>query len=514
MKRTARRYHRAFLYQGTGIVRYMARRPLLLVLIVALAVPGCGDDTVVTTTTEPAVTTSTVDASTSSAGSDGTSTTAGAFFGSRGIGDPYFPNLGNGGYDVEHYLIESTVDPEIGEITAGETTITAVATQDLSGFHLDFRSLEILGLTVDGVNASYEVVEADLRVTLSTPIPTGEEFVVAVTYRGRPGLTILPGLELDAGWIHNAEGIYVVAEPDGAHTWFPGSDHPADKARFTIITTVPDPFVVASNGTLVDTTSEDGMTTFVWEMDDPMATYLATIVVAELERIDSTSVNGVAIRDYLPLDLADKLPRAFERTGEWLVLLESWFGPYPFDSYGHVVVTGFGAALETQTMTVMDRVAVKDVVVVHELAHQWFGNSVSLTSWQDIWLNEGFATFAEFLWVEHELGRDAMEADIATRYGIVQERTYDPIGDPGRDDLFGLPVYWRGGLTLHALRMEVGDEVMKEILQTYTARFADSNASTADFIAVAEEIAARDLDALFDAWLFHTELPPLPSAGS
>lgn len=486
----------------------MRRRSTSLVLLAALALSGCGDDGVTSTTGGSTSTTAVSTTTTSAPGT--TSTFADGEFGARGVGDSYFPNLGNGGFDVEHYLIESTIDPEAGEITAGTTTITAVATQNLAGFYLDFRSLEILGLTVDGVTAAHEEIEADIRVTPVTPIPAGDEFVVEVRYRGRPGLTTLPGLDLDAGWIHNAEGVYVVAEPDGAHTWFPGSDHPQDKARFTIVTTVPDPFVVASNGTLVGQTTEGGMTTFVWEMDHPMATYLATIVVAEMERIDSEPVNGTALRDYLPTDLAGELPRSFQRTGEWLVLLESWFGPYPFDAYGHVVVSDFGAALETQTMSVMDRRFLSDVVVVHELAHQWFGNSISVAGWRDIWLNEGFATFAEFLWIEHELGREAMESEVATRHLIVSARLYDPIADPGRDDLFGLPVYWRGGLTLHALRIEVGDEVMRDILQTYTTRFADGNASTEDFVALAEEVAGQDLSALFDAWLYQADLPPLP----
>jgi aminopeptidase N len=308
----------------------------------------------------------------------------------------------------------------------------------------------------------------------------------------------------------NAEGVYVVAEPDGAHTWFPSSDHPTDKALFTIVTTVPDPFVVASNGTLVAETHDGAMTTFTWDMGFPMATYLATIVVAELERFDSEPVDGVAIRDYLPTDLAGELPGPFQRTGEWLTFLETWFGEYPFDSYGHVVVSGFGAALENQTMTVMDRRSLTDVVVVHELAHQWFGNSVSLATWQDIWLNEGFATFAEFIWIEHELGEDAMENEIASRHEILAGREHRPIADPGVANLFGLPVYWRGGLTLHALRVEVGDDTMRQILMTYATRFGGGHASTADFMALAEEVADRDLGELFDAWLFQAELPPLP----
>jgi len=485
----------------------MPLRSLAFALSGLLALSACGDDATGSTTSVPPLTTTAVPPTTQPP----TSTTPPpAGFGAVGVGDPYFPDLGNGGFDVEHYLIETTVDPATGEITDGATTITATATMDLAGFYLDFRSLEILGLTVDGAAVAYEAAGPNLRVTPGAPIAAGEGFAVEVRYRGTPGQTMLPGLGLAAGWIITAEEVYVVGEPDGSHTWFPGSDHPSDKATFTIVTTVPEPFVVASNGTLVDRTTAGGMTTFVWEMTAPMATYLATIVVAELELVDRPDLRDIDIRDYLPADLAADDPRPLQSTAEWIEFLESWFGPYPFGSYGHVVVSGFGAALETQTMTVMDRGHVIDIIVVHEIAHQWFGNSVSVATWPDIWLNEGFATFAEFLWIEHEFGRETMEAEIAERHGAMSRRTHRPIADPGVDQLFGLAVYLRGGLTLHALRIEVGDDLMRQILLTYVERYTDGNASTADFIAVAEEVAGRDLSELFDAWLYQTDLPPLP----
>ncbi|MDP2624284.1 MAG: M1 family metallopeptidase [Actinomycetota bacterium] len=488
----------------------MPRRSPVVVLVAALALFACGggDGTPTTTTLRPG--TSTTTTSSPPTGATTSTTLPPAGFGAPGIGDPYFPNLGNGGFDVEHYLIETTVDPETGEITRGETTITATATAGLAGFYLDFRSLEVLEVAVDGATAVHEADGADLRITPTSPIAAGEEFVVRVRYRGTPGQTRLPGLGLASGWIITPEEVYVVAEPDGAHTWFPGSDHPADKATFTIVTTVPEPFAVVSNGTLAGETHSDGMATFVWEMDDPMATYLATIVVAELESVDRTGLEGIEIRDHLPADLAAEDPRPLQRTAEWIEFFETWFGPYPFASYGHVVVSGFGAALESQTMSVMDRAALVDVTVIHELAHQWFGDSVSIATWQDIWLNEGFATFAEFLWIEDQLGRDAMEADIEGRHAFMKRHSHRPISDPGVDELFGSAVYQRGGLTLHALRVKVGDDVMRDILRTYVARYTGANASTEDFIAVAEDIAARDLSVFFDAWLYESELPPLP----
>jgi aminopeptidase N len=293
-------------------------------------------------------------------------------------------------------------------------------------------------------------------------------------------------------------------------TWYPVNDHPSDKATYTLIFTVPEPYAAASNGLLVDTVSADGTTTFVWEMTEPMASYLATVVVAELERVEYPGPEDIVLRDYYPPELATEPPASFALIAEMLAVFEPLFGPYPYDAYGHVVVPDFPAALETQTMTVfgdgwLDEFYA-EYVVAHELAHAWFGNSVTPATWQDIWLNEGLATFAEWVWLEHVWGREIM-------LGRVQD-IYDELGpytvstaDPGAARLLGDAVYLRGALTIHALRAEVGDDLLFEILRTWTARYAHSTATTADFIALAEEVAQRDLGWVFDRWLFETRLP-------
>jgi aminopeptidase N len=217
----------------------------------------------------------------------------------------------------------------------------------------------------------------------------------------------------------------------------------------------------------------------------------------------------VPITDHLPADLVASPPGPLGRSGEMIEFLETWFGPYPFSSYGHVVVPDLPFALETQTMTVIGRSAIDEATVVHEIAHQWFGNSVSPATWQHIWISEGFASFAELLWTERENGTGAMSAEIRRRHTILAGRTNRPIADPGIDEMFGIAVYWRGALTLHALRIEIGDEAMRRVLTVFAERFADGNASTDDFIGVAEEIAGADLGDFFEAWLHRSELPPL-----
>jgi aminopeptidase N len=426
------------------------------------------------------------------------------------IGDPYFPELGDSGIDVREYRLDLLVDPDLGEIVTATAEILAHALRDLPAVHLDLIGLAVRAVRVDGVEVPARRDGPKLIVQPPQPLRGGTDFVVAVDYGGRPEPFRIPGFDTPAGWVVTAEGVHVVAQPDGARTWFPSNDHPSDKATFTIAVTVPAPFVAVANGSLVERVSVADGARFVWRMDEPMATYLATVVVGELVEVEQRVAGRVRIRDYLPADLADPPPAPLRRAPDMLEFLETWFGPYPFSTYGHVVVPDFAIALETQTMAVLGRLAIDDRTVVHELAHQWFGNSVSVATWQDVWLSEGFASFAELLWIEHDAGSDAMLAEVRRRHAVLSARPHRPIIDPGLDELFGIAVYWRGSLTLHALRLAIGDETLREVLTIYAARFEHGNASTADFVAVAEEVSGVDLVPLFEAWLRDVDLPPLP----
>lgn len=429
-----------------------------------------------------------------------------------GLGDPYFPTLGNGGYDVDHYLIDLRVDPERSHLD-GTTTITATATGDHTAFSLDFAGPDVAAVTVDGAPVEWWRDGAELWV--GAPLVAGEAFSVAVGYAGVPSAFAAGSPGFPTGWRSNDEGTYVVAEPDGARTWFPANDHPTDKATFTFRITVPDGTTAVANGAPAGTETAGGLTTSVWEMAYPMSTYLATVVVAPLVRVEHPAAGDVVLGDYLPPAMADEVPEAFTRTGEMIEAFSAWFGPYPFDRYGHVVVSGLPAALETQTLTVFGdewfSTPYAEFVVAHELAHQWFGDAVTPATWQDIWLNEGFATYGELLWVEHLYGPEARQAEAARRYDDLAATDHALTGDPGVERLFGTSVYQRGALTLHALRADVGDEAFFAILRSWVERHAGGTAATSDFVALAEEVSGRDLGALFDAWLYAAPLPPLPS---
>ena len=471
----------------------------------ATAAAATAAPTTTTTTAAPTTTTTTAAPTTIESDSARPPEPAGA----PGLDDPYFPDLGNGGYDVSHYDIEIAVDPVSAELEA-ITTVTAVAEETLATFNLDFVGLEVSSVTVDGAKAAHVRQGSELRISPEGGILAGEEFAVIIAYSGRPEQIDSASVSFRYGWIQTPGSIYVIAEPDGARTWFPSNDHPTDKATFSFRITVPKPLTAAATGALVETIDNGDSRTFIWVMEDLMATYLATIAIGEYERFETDGPDGVLIRDYLPTSFNGAVPPAFEVTAEAMELLSEWFGPYPFDRYGHIVVHELGGALETQTLTLMGSRALVDKIVVHELAHQWFGNSVSPASWQDIWLNEGFATFAEFLWTEHLRGTGTMLDEIEGLHDSLRFIDHFAISDPRKSQLFGPAVYWRGGMTLHALRAQVGDETMKEILQTYSARFADGNATTDAFIDLATEISGRNLIELFDAWLVATALPDLP----
>ena len=441
--------------------------------------------------------------------------------GSPGVGDSLYPHLGNGGYDVQHYTLDLTVNDVATSDLEGKTTIKARATQDLSSFNLDFIGFEITTLTVNGQPAEFERSGQELMITPSTSLAENDSFTVEVEYQGIPGEMESTAIPIQTGWITFAGGSFVLSEPDGAAGFFPVNDHPLDKATYTFRVTVQEPFEAAANGMLTETIDNGDTTTFLFEANDPMASYLATINIDEFELETSQSENGVPIRNYFPTGLPEEMRKPFERQGEMLEYFSEIFGVYPFEVYGALVIDlDFGAALETQTMSIFSKAMIdgnqlegSESVVAHELAHQWFGDSVSLADWRDIWLNESFATYAQGLWTEHTNGREALDDWVRGTYEFVrQEReSMSPPGEPPTDRLFNQGVYSWGALCLHALRLEVGDETFFEILQTYHERFADGNARTADFIAVAEEVSGKELSAFFDSWLYSENLAPIPA---
>ncbi|MDQ2651144.1 MAG: M1 family metallopeptidase, partial [Actinomycetota bacterium] len=397
-------------------------------------------------------------AATTTTESSGTADPAGGA-GASGVGDPYFPQLGNGGYDVAHYDLDLTWLADLGEL-AGVATVEATATQDLSRFNLDLVGMEVSAVLVEGEEAEFARDGRELTVTPPEPIDDGDRFTTVVTYRGEP-TPVEEGTDLfEPGWQTDGREAFVVSEPSGAATFFPGNDHPVDKATYAIHVTAPSDQTVAANGLAAEPVPGEGTTRWSFTMDHPMATYLVQVAIGDYELVDGGEVDGVTIRHALHRDGLEGARAAVASTGELLEFLTGVFGPYPFDQYGVVAIDeSIGFALETQTLTVVPYESIgtdfgSQLLLLHELAHQWVGDSVSPASWKDIWLNEGFATYAEWLYEEAAGG-----ADVAT---IARSQRGEglaiPAGDPGPQELFLDSVYKRGALTLQAVREVIGDD--------------------------------------------------------
>ena len=432
--------------------------------------------------------------------------------GAAGAGDPYFPTYGNGGYDVGGYDLALRYDPTSGEL-GGTATITATATEDLDRFDLDLAHLSVQRVTVNGVAAATKTTGNELVVTPRDGIVHGAAMTVVVAYGGKPSQ--LQNSELGAGgWLRTKDGAVALGQPESASTWYPVNDHPTDKATFRLAMTVPDGLEVISNGVPGPSESKDGWTTWRWAEGSPMASYLSTVAIGRY-RISSSTHAGkpmvIAIADSLPADGA--AATSVGRTGEIADFLATQFGPYPFDAYGGIVVDDdrIGYALETQSRPAYGETffvgGANPTVVAHELAHQWFGDSVALQRWQDIWLNEGFATYAEWLWSEHS-GRATVAQNFDRVYGSFNFQ--EAPGDPGSARLFGEAVYLRGGMTVYALRQTIGDAAFARLLTTWTAAHKDGNATTADLIALAEQVSGQKLGDFFQAWLYGKTRPPRP----
>lgn len=422
-------------------------------------------------------------------------------YGASGIGDPYFPELGNGGYDVQHYTITLEVEPVLNTVK-GSTTIDALATESLLTFNLDFQGLTIDSITVDDAPATYTRTERELTVTPSEPLIMNHSFKVAVAYHGQPEpvdeLTNVLA-ETSTGWFNNDHYINVVSEMNGSPSWYPVNDHPRDKATYRFDITVPKPLVVAASGSLVKTDDSGDSTRYVWEMDKPMASYLAGIHIGAYF-VETVEVpNGIVIRNYFGGD--EKIPGISEELAEMLAFYSRVLGPYPFKEYGIVSNTNdWCIAVELQSLS-FQCTRLMENNIAHELAHQWFGNSVSIKNWKDIWLKEGMATYAQWLWTQRD-------EDIQTFNDFVSIQSHsvyliNPIAEPANNMLYYKPATYVGGAaTLHALRLKVGDETFFKILRTYLELYRYGNAGTDDFIAIAEEVSEQDLGAFFNAYLF------------
>jgi aminopeptidase N len=441
-------------------------------------------------------------------------TAAGGGPGAPGIGDPYYPTYGNGGYDVSHYSLDLDYRPATDTLS-GTALITATATQNLTSFDLDF-ALTVSAVTVDGRSAAFATSgEQELVVTPDRTIARGEPVRVSVTYSGVPSTVQRYGF---TSWQRTPDGGVAANEPESAWWWFPSNDHPLDKASYDVTVRVPTGSQAISNGLLLSTRTAAGLTSYHWRETEPQATYLATLAIGHFDVTHGRTRAGVPVINAYSTDLAPALAAdaraSVERTPEIIDFLSGYFGPYPFKSAGgYVPNVPSHFSLEAQTRVFYSPATFAQgpntSTVAHELAHQWWGDDVSLERWSDIWLNEGFASYAQWLWAEHEhqgtpqqLAQQVYDAHPAD----------DPFwtvkpGDPGPDKQFDDAVYDRGAVAIQALRDTIGDHAFLTLLKAWPALHRYGNGTIADFRRLTERLSGQDLDGFFQTWLYTAAKP-------
>jgi aminopeptidase N len=441
--------------------------------------------------------------------------------GAPGSGDPFFPLAGNGGYDAGHYSLALSYAP--GGRLSGHVAMFARATENLSRFDVDLRDFyAVARVSVNGERAAFSHHGQELVISPAHRLRRGQAFVVTVDYAGTPQPVVDPDEAIE-GWVPTPDGAFVVGEPQGSPGWFPVNDSLRDKATYDFAVTVPAGNVAMANGVLLGRDTAHGRTTWRWREDEPMVSYLATATngrfqtrferVGGLRRYDAVDPESRELEDDPAGNPALGLAR-LDPEPEIVRFFSGLYGDYAFSAVGGIIdwAPEVGYALETQTKPNYDRIP-DAATVVHELSHQWWGDAVTIARWPDIWLNEGFATFSEWIYAERHGGPAAQERfdeDYATPED--SEAGQDlwfpaPAALPGPEDLFGTPVYDRGAMTLQALRVKVGDRTFFRILRTWYRDNRDRNVTTADFIALAERESGRDLRRFFRVWLFEEGKP-------
>ncbi|MEU9323643.1 M1 family metallopeptidase [Streptomyces canus] len=440
-----------------------------------------------------------------------------------GVGDRLFPHLGNPGYDVASYDLSFTYPGDNRKPLTAVTTIDAWTTTELDRINLDFAHGEVQSVEVDGLSADFTSAGEDLVVTPDGPLPGGSWMRITVRHTSDP----VSADDRDGGWVRTADGLAMANQADAAHLVFPCNDHPSDKAMFTIRVTAPDGYTAVANGLATDVDRAGPATTWTYRTQHPMATELAQVSIGRSTVLRRSGPHGLPVRDVVRTKDRAKLEPWLKKTPGQLAWMEGKVGPYPFETYGILMAaadTGF--ELETQTLSLFEKDLFTEPaypkwyvesIMVHELAHQWFGDSVSPRTWSDLWLNEGHATWYEALYAEEKAGR-TLEARMKAAYGASNRWRAEggpPAApkppEPGQKiSIFRPNVYDGAALVLYALRQEIGRRSFENLERAWVREHRDGTASTADFVHLASEIAGRDLGGFLQGWLYGKKTPPMP----
>ncbi|MEU9113425.1 M1 family metallopeptidase [Streptomyces sp. NPDC048483] len=442
--------------------------------------------------------------------------------GALGIGDRLFPTLGNPGYDVTSYHVDLDYSGHNDRPLEAVTEITARATTGLDHLNLDFARGSIRSVEVNGLAADHRQHGEDLVVTPSVAVGPGERLRIVVRH------TSDPRGRSDGGWIRTGDGLVMANQADAAHRVFPCNDHPSDKAFFTFRISAPRSVTAVANGEPQGAGERGQRRIWTYRTAHPMATELAQVSLGRNTVLHTRGPHGLPVRSVVPTADRAALDRWADKTPAQLAWMESKVGPFPFENYGVLIAdarTGF--ELETQTLSLFEKGLFNgrlpewyvESVMVHELSHQWFGDSVSPHRWSDVWLNEAHATWYEALYAEEKGGRRitldtrmqrAYQQSDGWRSGGGPPASPKPARPGQKISIFRPSIYDGGALVLYALRHKIGPAAFDRLERTWVTRHHDGVAGTADFIALASEIAGQDLTGFFRGWLYSAKTPAMP----
>ena len=440
-----------------------------------------------------------------------------------GIGDRLYPDLGNPGYDVQSYNLSFTYPGTNSKPLQAVTTINASTTTDLARLNLDFAHGKVESVQVNGEPATFTSAGDDLVVTPAKPLPRGTWTRITVRHTSDP----VAAKDQDGGWVRTEDGLAMANQADAAHLVFPCNDHPSDKALFTIRITAPNDYTAVANGLPTGVERGPKSTTWTYRTRHPMATELTQVSIGRSTVLHRTGPHHLPVRDVVPTKDVKALEPWLAKTPDQIAWMESKVGHYPFETYGLLMAeasTGF--ELETQTLSLFESELFTghtypkwyvESIMVHELSHQWFGDSVSPQTWSDLWLNEGHATWYEALYAE-EVGHKPMETRMKAAYAASDgwraaggPPAAPKAPDPGQKiSIFRPNVYDGAALALYALRQEIGRPAFEHLERSWVNLHRDGTATTADFERLASRISGRDLSGFFEGWLYGKKTPPMP----
>ena len=432
---------------------------------------------------------------------------------SEPVEDSYYPDIGDPSVDALHYDLSLAWTPSTRTLT-GVTTLVFRSTRDAGFFQLDLApALEVAAVTVDGVEAPGGFRHDGKDLVVNAPVLEDQRYAVEVRYSGTPEPVEAPTTRDDfsaTGFTITAQGeAWTMQEPYGAHTWYPVNDQPSDKALYDFTLSVPSPWVGVANGELTRRKDKGGTTTTRWHLAEPAASYLTTVAFGDYTTTSNTSASGVDIDYWVPSD-EKQLAGALERAADGLDWLEARLGPYPFDTLGFVLVDS-QSGMETQTMITLGKTdyTLSEAVLVHEMAHHWYGDQVTPTDWSDLWMNEGMAMYLQAMWQAEQSGISVAEQLDA--YAVIEEESRAESGPPAAYDPgeFGEGnVYYGPALMWHELRERIGDDTFFRVMREWPTERDNGSSDRDDYWAWLEEETGEELTSFFDAWLLGETTPP------